>query len=521
MIPLPRLVLEVLGYEPDESTYASVPDLNAVPDEVIRDAQRLVPHGRLYASAFLKHFLPREPLGLVSEFIEDVVVGGEPAPTWGRRDVVCFLLSPGFPALLTLTSDGFAARLRAVPGAEPSWVCTPDGAPGVVVRPITYRWSCPAGLSTWVIQEGDTPRPIADVALAYRRWLAREFWRWWFGRLAKSTPPNQDELGPLSADMRVALGGLRRELDELPAATEAPGYRGPDDWYTRSTSTMEPWRKALRNVIAHPDDDEPRLAYGAALRPQDPDLARFIELQVEAGRERRRKREGRFGIFPSEDRKLLEKHGARWARTMAKYSSRQEFDRGFIFEIGIEPNLFLEYGDWLLKNAPIRLVYFGVSEVGPFPYRELFASPLLERIDAIALINREVTDEDVEVIAASPHLGRLLCLDLTDNRLTERAFKALAAAPATRKLLAVGRRQGSQGSYFPGPVYAATGEDDGYERPIWDWTPMTEQGRALEREYGYIPWLHPQDNGCDWLDARYYLDQGLLPVKPPGAPVDA
>lgn len=273
------------------------------------------------------------------------------------------------------------------------------------------------------------------------------------------------------------------------------------------------FQELLAAVITAPDEDEPRLEYAEYMQRQDPELARFVELQVAAGRERRRKREPRFGIYPTEDRRLLEKNAARWARTIAKYTARQEFDRGLITEIGIEPYMFLEYGDWLLKNAPIRHVYFGVAHKGAFPYREVFDSPVLEKLDTIALINRNVTDDDVAAIAASPRLGSLLRLDLSDNFLTHSAFEALAASPSARKLLMVGRSQYSRDS-FPGSVYQATGEDDNNGDPIWDWTPMPEEGRELERKYGYIPWLHPQENGCDWYDARYYVEKGLLPVKP-------
>src|SRR5687767_5371388 len=119
------------------------------------------------------------------------------------------------------------------------------------------------------------------------------------------------------------------------------------------------WRQHLRAVIADPEADEPRLTLAAYIASQDPELARFIELQVADGRERRRVRRGHRGVSrPTEDGRLLRRNAARWTHTMAKYTAAQEFHRGFMAEISIEPNVFLEHGDWLLKQAPIRMVWF-------------------------------------------------------------------------------------------------------------------------------------------------------------------
>lgn len=509
---IPDAIANALGRQLDESTYASIDDLNLVLPEQVEDARRLLSHKRLYAFAYLRHFAPRESFSNIESFIDGVVLGGQSPSTWERGDRVASI-RVYFPHFLRATAADAIANLRKIEGAEPSWVQSPQGAPGVLVRGTTYRWEEPKGVDAVLLGPDSRPELIDDFVLGFRRWLANRFADWWFRSLAKTEMPRDGELGELSTDMRAALAALDREVVEV--SDKPPGFRGPDDWYRDGGSFVsKSFQELLAAVVAAPNEDAPRLEYAEYMRRQDPELARFVELQVAAGAERRRKREPRFGIYPSEDRRLLEKNAARWARTIAKYTARHDFDRGFITEVGIDPHMFLEYGDWLLKNAPIRHVEFGAAREGAFPLREIFDNPILERLDSLALINRDLTDDDVAVIAASSHLGSLLRLDLSLNYLSIRAFEALAAAPATRKLLVVGRQQASRGTYFPGPIYAATGEDDGYGEPIWDWTPMTDEGADLERKYGYIPWLHPQQNGCDWYDARYYVEKGLLPVRP-------
>jgi hypothetical protein len=62
--------------------------------------------------------------------------------------------------------------------------------------------------------------------------------------------------------------------------------------------------------------------------------------------------------------------------------------------------------------------------------------------------------------------------------------------------------------------------DDPWQATPYVWAPLGPDGQALEREHGYIPWLHPQDNACDKFDARWFVNQGILPKRPFGSPVE-
>ncbi len=270
-------------------------------------------------------------------------------------------------------------------------------------------------------------------------------------------------------------------------------------------------------ITADPEDDELRLRFAGFMRPYDEPLARFVELQIARARRRRSERSS-YGLA-AEEEGLLKRHRLSWGHTMAKYTGAFEFYRGLIEYISIDPYLFLEYGDWLMKNAPIRNVNFFRPDEGGFPLTEVLDSPLLDRLDSIGFYNVGFTDRDIELMAGSAHLTRCVWLDLTGNPIGLPAFTALAASPRTRGLLCVERAEGAREHYFPGDLWQVTDRDDRWGAPIWDWGPLPPEGQALEQKYGYLPWLHPKDNGCDRFDARWFFDHGVLPVKPAGSPV--
>jgi len=172
-------------------------------------------------------------------------------------------------------------------------------------------------------------------------------------------------------------------------------------------------------------------------------------------------------------------------------------------------------------NWPILSVSFIQPEEGPFPLDELAASPLLARLNGIALKRGVVDDAAVEKFAASPHLENCHTLDLSHNVLTIRAFEALARNPSTRKLLVVARDRNGRldTQYHPKAQLQATDRLDRWDCVISEWGPMSPEGQALERKYGYIPWLH-RENSCHQLDAHWFVQNGVLPVQPVGSPVE-
>jgi hypothetical protein len=273
---------------------------------------------------------------------------------------------------------------------------------------------------------------------------------------------------------------------------------------------MTRYEELLTAVTSKVGDDALRLAFAAHIRDSEPDRARFIEQQIEAAKSRRARR----GYVHMSNDPLLRKHEPEWTRLIAKYARRWTFDRGFVAKIVIEPHLFLEYGDWLLLNYPIQMVELGEAEDGTFPAAELADSPLLGRLEALVIRSVALTEAEIERIGASPHLAGLLHLDLDRQRIDADIYNRLAASPNVRKLLTLSLEDGG-----PGQRYADTGRDDMQGRAVHAWTDLSSKGKELEQKYGYLPWLHAEDNWCEPLDAAWFVAQGILPVNAPGTPV--
>ena len=47
---------------------------------------------------------------------------------------------------------------------------------------------------------------------------------------------------------------------------------------------------------------------------------------------------------------------------------------------------------------------------------------------------------------------------------------------------------------------------------------FSERGKQLEREHGYIPWLHYSHCRSAREDVAYHVEQGDLPKYPAGSP---
>ena len=142
------------------------------------------------------------------------------------------------------SADDLLGRLR---DAGEGWVVVePDaeawrsgdptgGAPGVrLAEHVDLSWTAPEGTARVL---GPTTSGAADPQLAMRRWMA--------SRLAAVAEEGERAEATLlratqapSDDAAAAARGLDRERDELgPPDDAVPGFRGPDDWYSRQGSS--------------------------------------------------------------------------------------------------------------------------------------------------------------------------------------------------------------------------------------------------------------------------------------------
>lgn len=276
-------------------------------------------------------------------------------------------------------------------------------------------------------------------------------------------------------------------------------------------------------ILGAPEDDAPRAALSSYLHAIDPDQSAFISMQLQ--RARRERRPDAFGHEPpsTTERALLARHEAAWTRLIAPHIARRRdggpactFHRGLVAHVVIDPEAFLAHAAELLVAAPIRHVDFAPLAPGTLP--RLLASDALAGLDSIGFIDQRLDDDAVAAIAASPHLARCVYLDLSLNRLGPAAFAAIAASPRLRGALVV-ERSGGRGldpalTWHPGEVVISEVAPAKARATL---QPISPEGRALEARHGYLPWLH-LDNRVSRFNARWFIDQGHLPITPTGTP---
>jgi uncharacterized protein (TIGR02996 family) len=236
--------------------------------------------------------------------------------------------------------------------------------------------------------------------------------------------------------------------------------------------------KLTKEIVAHPDDDDLRLAYADALG-NDP-RAELIRTQIAMAREWRQhgKTPHYYKLFGREQG-LLERHGREWGRHLADLAQHWRFRRGFVEQVTMEVGVFLQRANELYAQAPIRhLNLKGAKDVAA----ALFASPLLSRIRSLGLRDNHLGDGQVAQLANSPHLGELRWLDLSFNEIGMAGLESLAASNHLPRLLYLEFAE----NRVEDPVPSPGGVD--WDGSVQDMN-VPPLGLELQKRYGPRPWL--------------------------------
>ncbi len=170
----------------------------------------------------------------------------------------------------------------------------------------------------------------------------------------------------------------------------------------------------LQTILAHPDDDGPRLVYADWLEERgECDRAELIRLQCLGGPDER-------------IRELLSRHGRRWAGPVARHAYGYSFKRGFVGEFAIEASVLLQHAEEIFHGIPVALVrVIGARSA----MRQLFELPLLARVRALHLTGCNVGDEGAVRLSACPYLAGLHTLRVGCNAIGDRGVEYLADSP--------------------------------------------------------------------------------------------
>jgi uncharacterized protein (TIGR02996 family) len=199
------------------------------------------------------------------------------------------------------------------------------------------------------------------------------------------------------------------------------------------------------DIVAHPDDDAPRLIYADWLQDNgQPHRAEFIRLQCRLATLGEHDPERLLLEEREED--LLLVHGGEWRGSLPAWlrNDPHSFQRGFVEWVNLTATKFLSKGSDLFTVAPVREVHLRAF---PRKVAELATSPHLARVSTLDLGDALLTADQWQALAASPYLNDLEALTVG---LDSEGVRALADWPHLPRL----RRLDLQGQVVTADAFA-------------------------------------------------------------------
>lgn len=231
--------------------------------------------------------------------------------------------------------------------------------------------------------------------------------------------------------------------------------------------------RLIDQIVAAPDDMEPRRAYADSVRGVEPDRAALIDRQLAA------RDACRAGTAPNERdvaaaRDLVRRFGDRWCGPIASAVDKYAYWGGFVEEVRVTVDKLAEAAVVLRGFAPVRMLT--VTKLRG-RMAELLAEPLLAQLVALDIGENGLVDADLVALAACPALGKLAVLRVAGNvDVDYPGLRALAALPGLRFVDADDTRV---------PLRIRTQDWDGGAAEV----NYTAAQGTLEAELGPRPWL--------------------------------
>jgi uncharacterized protein (TIGR02996 family) len=185
----------------------------------------------------------------------------------------------------------------------------------------------------------------------------------------------------------------------------------------------------LDAILAQPASDAPRLAFADWLAGQGNLRGEFIRVQCELAR------------LPETDPllprlKQREEHLLATQRTallgpLAALPLDVRFERGFIVSTTLSAHVFLQDGDELFRQAPLREICLKEVQGQLAPVANCAH---LNRLERLFLTFNHLNADDTHHLAVSPHLQNLTTLNLGHNRIGDVGLTALAKSTSLPSL---------------------------------------------------------------------------------------
>ncbi len=201
-------------------------------------------------------------------------------------------------------------------------------------------------------------------------------------------------------------------------------------------------RSFLDAICGQPDDDTARLVYADWLAENgEPDRGEFIRVEVELARtpptteddERRRR------VLLDRRAELLKRHAKAWLAPFTPFAKESSFERGFVQQLNVSANAFLQNAARWFAVTPLTRVRFTDCSVWDrglliWMSEALFTSAHLSRLVTITIEQQGVTSGNLEPLAGHPNLSRLRELNLSWNNLRSEGAELIADMPQLAEL---------------------------------------------------------------------------------------
>jgi uncharacterized protein (TIGR02996 family) len=154
----------------------------------------------------------------------------------------------------------------------------------------------------------------------------------------------------------------------------------------------------LAAIVAHPEEDTPRLAYADWLdEHRRPERAEYIRIQIELARldDEQPDTNERYSRLQAREEELAKKYHPAWAKAEAGITPDRHthvwFNRGFIHEVWCSVKYFIDHGERFLRAVPVEMVVLRRAVAANV--RKLARTPHFTRLRGIKFFVQETSAE--------------------------------------------------------------------------------------------------------------------------------
>ena len=211
----------------------------------------------------------------------------------------------------------------------------------------------------------------------------------------------------------------------------------------------------MRNILAAPAEDAPRLQYASWLDGCGNPLGEFIRLQCSLSKSQLAEPSL---YFERREQELLACFHEDWTQSLAGCVEWGCFRRGFIEEVSVTDRQLLRNANELFFLAPItdlhlktdgrrldhlprvqnlrHTIFLDISsqELGDAGAGRLAQAPLLTHVHGLNMASTFIGDDGLEALCDSPNLTHLRELYLNDNPISDSGIRQLAMSPIIERL---------------------------------------------------------------------------------------